>query len=70
MTRYDTREKYEEALAIEIFKKESHLDPSDDNDFDAADFGFSKQDEDTKDYYLTIADYLFGWIRANPPPED
>jgi hypothetical protein len=65
-----TRDEYEEALAIEIFKKESHLDPSDDNDFNAPDFGFSKADEDTKQFYRSIADWLYGWIRRNPPPDD
>jgi hypothetical protein len=64
------RDQYEEQLAIQIYKKEAHLDPDDDNDFSAADFGWSKQDEQTQQFYRSIANYLFGWIAANPPPPD
>lgn len=64
-----TRDEYEDALACQIFMKESHLDPSDNNDFNAPDFGWSTQEEDIKDHYRTIADWLYGWIRRNPPPQ-
>jgi hypothetical protein len=63
-----TEEQYKELLAIEIFKKEAHLDPDDDCDFNATDFGWSKLDAGLQDHYRSLAGHIYFWIGGNPFP--
>jgi hypothetical protein len=56
------RRAIEHAMAIEIFKKESHLDPGDENDFSVDDFGFSKLDGHLQQFYLSVANTLYAWL--------
>jgi len=71
------RRAIEHAMAVEIFKKESHLDPGDDNDFAAEDLGFSKLRKDNQQFYLSVANTLYAWLcttgwtpprNQEPPP--
>lgn len=63
-----TGKEYEELLAIELFKKEEHVDPSDAADFDAKDFGWSKLDLQVQDLYRSIANHIHIWMVRNPSP--
>lgn len=60
----------EEELAIEIFKKEEHLDPRGQCELDSDDWGFSKLDEQTKQFYLSLANHLQSWIYNNYPSKN
>jgi hypothetical protein len=71
------RRAIEHAMAVEIFKKESHLDPQGDTDLEAADWGFSKLDDYHQQFYLSVANTLYAWLcttgwtlprKQEPPP--
>lgn len=65
------RRQWERRFAVALFKKMEHLDPSDATDFGGAeDWGFSKLDPFDQDYYLTLADTMYCFVRADPPPDD
>lgn len=63
-----TQDEYEELLAIELFKKDEHLDPSGETDFDAKDFGWSNLDLQTQDMYRSSANHIHLWFVRNPSP--
>jgi hypothetical protein len=45
-----------EALAIRLFKRAEHLDPSSDSDSEADDWGWSKLKERTREFWRLLAD--------------